>query len=47
MQYEFDPTEDITAHEIAFLLKIIQVHCPEELYKTLPENVQRHFKETI
>ena len=47
MQYKFEPTEDITVQEIAIVLKEMLVHCPEELYAILPENVQRHFKETI
>ena len=44
-QYEFDPTEDITAQELALVLKEMQLFCQRDLYENgMSENVQRHFK---
>jgi hypothetical protein len=41
---EFEPKEDITAYELATILKIAQLGFTHRYVEELPEKVRRHFK---
>jgi hypothetical protein len=40
----FDPQSSITAYELAQLMAIMEMGVGESLLKTMPKELQRHFK---
>jgi hypothetical protein len=41
---EFEPLEDITAYELAIILKLAQLGFVTHYIEELPEKLRRHFK---
>jgi hypothetical protein len=41
--YDFDPKTDITAYELAAILKKFELNCTHDALMKLPEAARRHF----
>ena len=42
--HEFDPQSSITAYELAQLMAIMEMGVNDQLLKSMPKDLQRHFK---
>lgn len=43
--YMFEPLSSITAYDLAQIMKTMEMGIGESLFKDLPKDLQRHFKE--